>query len=177
MLANATTEGHAVQFYQGEPFLHRAIARFFRPAIRAGEPIAMVVRRRTFGGVADCLSSSHDSVLEAAVERLVFVDADEALPTFMDGLTPDPERFGRCFADLVTAARRRSERGSLWVYGEMVDVLCKAGNHPAALRVEELWNVVSAGHPMSVTCAYSIDDFDHDLHATAFQAICRQHTH
>jgi CheY-like chemotaxis protein len=59
----------------------------------------------------------------------------------------------------------------------MVDLLCQAGNHAGALRVEELWNAVSAGQQTSVMCGYAIQDFDHDVHATTFRAICRQHTH
>jgi CheY-like chemotaxis protein len=174
----ATASGtHAVQFYQGEPFLHRAIVAFLMPAIRRGEPIAMVARRRTFEGVADTLSSSHDRTLADAVDRLVFVDGDVALPTFMDGLTPDPERFGSKFGELMTLARRDNQPGPVWIYGEMVDLLCQAGNHAGALRIEELWNAMTAGQPTSVMCGYAIQEFDHDVHATTFQAICRQHTH
>ena len=57
----------------------------------------------------------------------------------------------------------------------MVDLLCQAGNHAGAVRVEELWNAVSAGQQTSVMCGYAIQDFDHDVHATTFRAICGQH--
>ena len=174
----ATAPGtHAVQFYQGERFLHRAIVAFLAPAIRRGDALAMIARRRTFESVADHLSSARDTSLNAAADRLIFADADTTLPTFMDGLTPDPERFSRSFSELTTQARRRCPDGTIWIYGEMVDLLCQAGNHAGALRVEELWNAVSAGQPMSVMCGYAIQDFDHDVHATTFRAICRQHTH
>ena len=88
----ATAPGtHAVQFYQGERFLHRAIVAFLAPAIRSGDALAMIARRRTFESVADHLSSARDTPLNAAAAyRLIFADADTTLPTFMDGrrLTP-----------------------------------------------------------------------------------------
>jgi CheY-like chemotaxis protein len=174
----ATAPGtHAVQFYQGERFLHRAILAFLAPAIRSGDALAMIARRRTFEAVADDLSTARDTSRNAAADRLIFADADTTLPTFMDGLTPDPERFTRCFSELTTHARRRCPHGTIWIYGEMVDLLCQAGNHAGAVRIEELWNAVSAGQQTSVMCGYAIQGFDHDVHATTFRAVCRQHTH
>ena len=57
----------------------------------------------------------------------------------------------------------------------MVDVLCKQGNHAAAVRLEEWWNAfVRAG--ISLLCGYAIDDFDDDVSATPLRTICRQHS-
>lgn len=165
-----------MQFYEGERFLHRTITAFLEHGLRAGEPVAMVTRRRTFDAVAGWLSSSPD-VPSGALDRVFFLDADATLPTLMDGQTLVPDRLTRGFADLVAQARRRSDTGTLWIYGEMVDLLCKAGNQIAALRLEEQWNTLCAGCAISTMCGYAIEDFDHDVHATTFHAICRQHTH
>lgn len=175
MLANVTTGAHAVQFYEAERFMHRAAADFLGPALRAGEPVALIVRRRSFDGIARHLSSSRD-IAPDAVSRILFVDADATLPTLMDGQTLDMGRVSLAFADLVAQGRRRSDQGALWIYGEMVDLLCKAGKHTTALRLEEQWNAMSAGHAISTMCGYAIQEFDRDVHATTFKAICRQHT-
>ena len=175
MLANATTGAHAVQFYEAERFMHRAAANFLGPALGTGEPIVLIVRRRTFDGITRHLS--RDIAAGDAVSRILFVDADATLPTVMDGQTLDTGRLHLAFSDLIAQGRRRSEHGTLWIYGEMVDLMCKAGNHAAALHLEEHWNVMSAGHAIATMCGYAIQDFDQDVHSTAFRAICRQHTH
>jgi CheY-like chemotaxis protein len=177
MLATVMTGAHAVQFYEGERFLHRAIAAFLGHGLRAGEPMAMIVRRRTFDGVAAFLRSGGNPTPAEAIDRILFVDADTTLPTIMDGQAVDSERLSRGFSDLLTQARRRSTTGTLWIYGEMVDLLCRSGNHFSALRLEQLWNAMSSGLPVSTMCGYAIQDFDGDRHATTFQQICRQHTH
>ncbi|HKW03551.1 MAG TPA: response regulator [Vicinamibacterales bacterium] len=176
MLENATTGAHAVQFYEAERFMHRAAASFLGPALRAGESAALIVRRRSLEGIAHHLSSSHD-ISPEVMGRIVLVDADATLPTLMDGQTLNAGRLSAAFSDLVAQGRRRNDQGTFWIFGEMVDLLCKAGNHPAALRLEEQWNVMSAGQAVATMCGYAIQDFDQDVHATTFQAICRQHTH
>ena len=168
---------HTVLFYEGERFLHRAIGGFFAEAMRTGQAAAMVARRRTFDAVSEYLATGPNAAPVPAADRILFVDADTALGTFMDGETPDPVRFEQSFESIIAALEQRGSGGTIWIYGEMVDVLCKAGNHAAALRLEELWNVLSAGRPVSVMCGYAIEDFDEDLHARTFRPICRQHTH
>lgn len=168
---------HAVQFYEGERFLHGAISRFFANGLEAGEPLVMICRRRTLEGVAERLAAEYGLTPGDVAERIVFVDVDEALRSFMDGITPDPARFERRFADLMASIPRRGTNDTVWIYGEMVDVLCKEGNHAAAVQLEELWNAVSAGDRMSVICGYAIEDFDDDMSATQLRAVCRQHTH
>ena len=90
MLANATTGAHAVQFYEAERFMHRAAANFLGPALGTGEPIVLIVRRRTFDGITRHLS--RDIAAGDAVSRILFVDADATLPTVMDGQTLDTGR-------------------------------------------------------------------------------------
>jgi CheY-like chemotaxis protein len=59
----------------------------------------------------------------------------------------------------------------------MVDLLCRMEQHAAAVRVEELWNLVYGRAGFAVLCSYALEHFDTDLLATQFRAICRQHTH
>jgi CheY-like chemotaxis protein len=172
---NAAPGAHAVQFYEAEPFLHRAIAAFFAEGLQGGEPLVMIARRRTFEAVVEYLASAHDvSPLEAA-GRIMFVDVATARREFLSGLTPDPARVEQAFSRLLADARRGGE-GTIWIYGEMVDVLCKEGNHAAAAWLEDLWNARFARPGISVLCGYAIAGFDDDVGATRLQAICRQHT-
>jgi CheY-like chemotaxis protein len=167
--SSAAPGTHIVQFYEGDRFLQRAVVSFFSRALEHGEPAVMIGRRRTFEAVASQIASANG----AAAPSVQFVDVDEALESFMDGVTPDPARV----EGLLRALGKRVEAGTTWIYGEMVDVLCRAGNHAAAVGVEELWNRICAGPRFSVMCGYGIQSFDDDLHANHFRAVCRQHTH
>lgn len=174
---SATPGAHAVQFYEDERFLHRAIAAFFVEGLRSGEPLVMIARRRTFEAVAEHVAFVRGvSPIEAA-SGILFVDVATARRAFLTGSTPDPRRLEQSVSGLVAEARRGGKGGTIWLYGETVDVLCKEGNHAAAARLEELWNTLFVELGMSVLCGYAIASFDDDVSAKQFRAICAQHTH
>jgi hypothetical protein len=143
---------HAVQFYEREPFLHRAIADHFAEPLRRGEPMVMVSHRRTLEAVAERLALSEGRSAADVANLIVFVDADAALSAFMDGTIPNPVRFNQLLARLIAQVRADRPDVRVWMYGEMVDVLCQAGNHAAAIRLEELWNATAARTAVSVLC-------------------------
>jgi CheY-like chemotaxis protein len=168
---------HAVQFYESEHFLHRGIGSFFGEAMRRGEPAALIARRDTFTAVVDQLAATTGAPSADVIGRLTFLDVDIALDRFMNGATLDAQRVSEGFADLRAQLGPAPPGGTTWMYGEMVDVLCKEGNHRAALQLEQLWNVHVAGPSVAVLCGYAIDDFDQDEDSTALRSVCRQHTH
>ena len=168
---------HAVQFYEDERFLHRAIANFFAEPLGSSDPVVMVARRRTFEGVAELLASGGDAPPVDAASRIVFVDAETALPEFMDGVTPNPVRLEQSFSRLFAEVRRGREDATIWLYGEMVDLLCREGNYAAAIRLEGLWNDRVGADRVAVLCGYSIDTFDEQENAGPLRTICTQHTH
>jgi CheY-like chemotaxis protein len=174
MILQPTTRTHAAQFYESEPFLHRGIVTFLTEPIRKGHPTLMISRPSTFAAVLELLRAAPDAALVEGAGRIVFVDVDNAITGSMVGTAVDPVRVEQGFMDLI-ARVRGDDNKPMWIYGEMVDVLCKQGNHAAALHLEQLWNVHFAEPAFSVLCGYAIEEFDHDTEA--FRAICRQHTH
>lgn len=168
---------HVVQFYESRPYLYRAIADFFAEAMHRGEPMVMIARRDTFEGVAQLFAREHKLSAVDAASRILFADAESTLAAFMHGQMPDRHRFEQAFSSLVARVREFCAVDTIWMYGEMVDVLCHAGNHAAAARLEELWNEMRAGQRIAVLCGYAIDRFDDDVKASEFGAICREHTH
>jgi CheY-like chemotaxis protein len=168
---------HVVQFYESERFLHGAIAAFFDEPLRRGEQVIMVARRQTFDAVVGRLASEHGYFRDELGSLVTFLDVETALGQFLDGGTPDPARFERTIAPLIDAVRRPEGGGTIRVYGEMVDALCRAGNPVAAIGLEELWNGLIAGRDISLLCAYELSVFDDDVRANHFRAVCRQHSH
>jgi CheY-like chemotaxis protein len=168
---------HVVQFYESERFLHGAVASFFDEPLRRGEPVIMIARRQTFEAVLGRLASDSGRLPAEVARQITFVDVETALGQFMEGGTPDPARFERSFASLIDGVRRPEGGGTLRVYGEMVDLLCRSGNPVAAIGLEELWNGLFGGRDISVLCAYGLSAFDDDVRANHFRAVCRQHSH
>jgi CheY-like chemotaxis protein len=166
---------HVVQFYEGEPFRHRAAAGFLANATRRGEPALVLSRRSTYDAVLEHLASRGELPATDPRRRIVFLDVDSALRSFMDGAAPDPVRFQRSMSNLLDEIRRTGHSGAIWIYGELAGMLCSEGNHAGALRIEELWNANFAGRGISVMCGYAIDDFDGEAYSSTFRAVCRQH--
>jgi CheY-like chemotaxis protein len=113
-----------------------------------------------------------------AAGRILFRDAMATLPQLMDGNRLDLQRAESAFDDLFSVIRPRGSTGAVWIYGDMVDLLCKQHNHTDAVRLESLWNEISARYePVTVLCSYAVDHFDNNADANPLRAICRQHTH
>jgi CheY-like chemotaxis protein len=174
---SAAAGAHAVQFYDDERFLHRAIAAFFAEGLDNGEPLVMIARPQTFEAVVEHVASARGVSPIEAVSRILFVDVATARHEFLNGVTPDPARLEQSVSRLLAGARRGGQGGTIWLYGETVDVLCKEGHYAAAARLEELWNTLFIGPGMSVLCGYAIDNFDDDVSAKHLRAICGQHTY
>jgi len=86
---------------------------------------------------------------------------------------------GRPDANLfqATAARELNQRfGSrpIRAFGEGVDVLWKTGHDEAAIRLEGLWNRLSASRDIKTLCVYSVNNFYRDV---SLRMIFDEHSH
>jgi len=159
---------HQVQFYEGEPFLYRAIADFFAEGDADDDPLLMISRRRTFEAVAGQFAS----------DRIQFVDAEATLAGIMDGDAVNATHCDRLLASLLPETGSRRDRKTISVYGEMVDLLCARGNHASAIFLEERWNVIHAEQSnLRVLCTYGVERFDDTPDSASLRRVCRAHTH
>lgn len=157
--------GHFVQFYEKESFLSGVVADFLGEGISGGQQAVVIAtppHRRAF---ADELAARG---VQADDGRLILLDAEETLALFMDGGQPDERRFKAVVGGVLEPRAR--------AYGEMVDVLSRAGNVDAAIRLEELWNDVVDERKISLLCAYPIDTFAKHSDREAFERICDRHS-
>ena len=165
--SNGNRLQHPVQFYETEPFLHRAIADFFADGADADEPLVMLARPRTFEALAGHFAS----------DSIRFFDADETLAEIMDGDVLHPTRCDQTLGRLVSEVTSSGEQRTMRVYGELVDLLCQRGNHAAAIRLEAWWNDTIARHPgFSLCCGYDIERFDAGPASASLVQLCQQHT-
>ena len=176
--SSVTGPGHMVQFYDDDAFLVDGVADYLATGLRGGQStvvIATTAHRRDF--VHRLALRGLDAEAATVEGRLTMLDARDLLRTFMVDSMPDAQRFFTRMGCVLSQTASASADPCVRAYGEMVDLLWKDGNTPAAVRLEELWNELAESHTFSLLCAYSMDNFDRADHQGSFAAICRQHAH
>jgi signal transduction histidine kinase len=166
---------HYVQFYESDAFLLDAVGTYIGDAVRAGDAGIVIATRPHLAALAERLSVSGLDLANAQRRgQYVPVDATETLDRIMvDGL-PDADRFAELIGG-VTVAASHGQHG-VRVFGEMVALLVQAGNHAAALRLEELWNDSRQTRTFSLFCAYPMDSLSGEAHADLVDSLCAVHS-
>jgi PAS domain S-box-containing protein len=141
-----TSGGHAVRFYDTDESLYAAVSEFLSPALRKGLPCLVIATDEHKKGIYDHLT---EQGFEPA--HVQFTDAQEALREIVPKDMPDPSRFERVIGSLLD---RAGSPGPPYVYGEVVDLLFAEGREQAGLRLEEMWNELSAKRPFRLLCSY-----------------------
>jgi hypothetical protein len=166
---------HAVRFYENSAALCRLVAQFIGEGLAKGEPGLVIATAAHRDGILDNLRARRFDVsaLQSAQE-LLLLDTGEALAEFMSDGAIDRERFASLFESMIGRVSSGGNGRTLRVYGEMVDVLWRAGRADVALQLEALGNTLVETHRLSMLCGYSTTNFYRDVDV---KDIRRQHTH
>jgi hypothetical protein len=166
---------HAVRFYENRQSLAGMVGQFLGEGFVVGLPAVVIATPEHLHAIKVVLTTRFFDVgrLEAAGD-LIMVDAVATLAQFMVDGMPDPARFRDAVTPLIERACRGRKDCVIRAYGEMVDVLWKAGHTVAAVRLETLWNQLAQSHAFALLCGYSMGHFYKDA---AHQEICGLHTH
>src|SRR6185369_16850460 len=105
---------------------------------------------------------------------LTFLDAAETLAKLSKGSSPDEALFTTVVGGALDRARAAAPRGVVRAYGEMVDVLWRAGDVAGAVHLESLWNGLARTGRFSLLCSYTAAP-DHHSHE-AFDEVRRLHS-
>ena len=169
---------HAVQFYEGEEFLSGTVSDFLSTGLASGQSV-LVIATKPHGSAFTSQLTSRGFDLDGArrAGRFTLLDAEQTLATFMSGTMPDPERFHASIGGVLERTIAKTDGAGLRAYGEMVDLLWKAGNPEGAIRLEELWNEIGKAHSFSLLCAYDMNNFHSESHSEHFHAVCKTHGH
>ena len=135
---------HMVHLYQDSAFLAEAVSEYVHAGLRAGEAAIVVA------------TAEHRRLLQekglVAGPALRMLDAEEVLGRFMAEGQPQWTRFHQAIGGLI--AELRLQYPAVRVYGEMVDLLWRRGEHDAAERLEGYWNELGRLQSFSLLCAY-----------------------
>jgi signal transduction histidine kinase len=174
--SSTSSAGHYVQFYEDDSFLFEVVADFLEAGVEAREPAIVIATESHRAGFRRALAArAVDVDRESAAGHLTLLDAGATLSLFMRDGMPDRTLFRGAIAPVIEGGKRGGER--VRAYGEMVDVLWRAGNSPAALRLEQLWNELAETHSFSLLCAYVMGNFHRASHQADIERICSAHTH
>ncbi|HET9395670.1 MAG TPA: MEDS domain-containing protein [Nitrospiraceae bacterium] len=166
---------HAVRFYESRQSLAGMVGQFLGEGFVAGLPAVVIATPDHLDGIKGVLAARFFDVARlAAAGDLIMADVEATLARFMVDGMPDPARFGDAITPLIERACRGRKDCVIRAYGEMVDVLWKAGHTVAAVRLETLWNQLAQSHAFALLCGYSMGHFYKDA---SHQEICGLHTH
>lgn len=166
---------HAAKFYETSESLCRIVAEFLGDGLRAHQPALAIVTPEHRAGIVAELGARHIDV--KAVQDagdLLLLDVTEVLTTFMVDGMPDAGLFLASTTRSIEQLRQGRKDCTMRAYGELVDVLWKAGQDAAAIRVELLWNRLAATHDFSLLCGYAMGNF---YKRAGLNAISREHSH
>ncbi|HEY6204084.1 MAG TPA: ATP-binding protein [Candidatus Limnocylindria bacterium] len=174
-LGEPAVNGHAVQFYERDPYLLDSVSDYLGSALSAASAGILIATPPHRDGVAQRLTARGLDILGAGAEgRYVALDARDTLNRFMVDGWPDPARFDDTIGMLISTTRERASQ--IHAFGEMVALLWAEGNRDAAIRLEELWAELHTRHPFSLLCAYPIEAFHDTSHAKSFGEMTAIHT-
>jgi hypothetical protein len=170
-----TENFHAVKFYENAESLCRIVSEFLGEGLIRKQPGLVIASPEHRTGILKELQARGFDV-QNLQERgdLLVLDASLELAKFMVDGMPDAERFHD--ASVASIGRLCAGRRDCTVraYGEMVDVLWKAGQEAASIRLEMLWNKLAMTHDFSLLCGYAMGSFYKDAN---LEAIHHQHSH
>ncbi len=176
LLAQPSQRAHIVQLYQDENFLCEAVSTFAASGLSKGEAVVLVATPAHSRALAARLKSKGINVETAQTSRqLTIANAEEILPRLIVDCMPDMVEFNRFAMNLLQRITGRYARVRWW--GEIVGLLWEYGNHPAALRLEELANDLTSKHSMMRMCSFHMDNFDSKTYGGPLQRLCMVHSH
>jgi hypothetical protein len=170
-----TGQFHAVKFYENPESLCRIVTEFLGEGLILKQPGLVIASPEHRTGILRELQARGFDVQKLQdTGDLLVLDASLELAKFMVDGMPDAERFHDASVASIERLSAGREDCTIRAYGEMVDVLWKAGQEAASIRLEMLWNKLARTHDFSLLCGYAMGSFYKDA---SLEAIHHQHTH
>src|SRR5262245_40625160 len=141
LMSAVPDRGHAVQFYESDETFCTSIATFVGEGLVRGESVLAITTREHWKRIVELLQSADASVERARqAGRLLWVDAQHSVSMAMtdDGL--DVDALARTLGGLLDSCSNSGRGAPVRACGEMVNLLWRAGERAAAVRLETVCN-------------------------------------
>ncbi len=170
---------HEVLFYSDDTVLLDRVTRFISGALRASNAAIVIATKSHRDSLLQRLKAGGVDT-DGALQQGVYIslDATDMLSAIMVNGLPDAVRFLEIIGGLIEAAAKaaKSEQPQVVVFGEAVDLLQAEGKADAAIRFEQLGNVLHTTQNVDILCAYSLSSFHNEEDENVFQSICTEHS-
>ncbi len=169
-------EPHVVCFFHDQKFPARRIAEYLARGLELnGAALAFATPARLELLVAELRDVGIDVAAKRATGQLVLDDAESIARAIGNGGSIDAS----AFQELIVTPLERSlgKHGAARVYGEIVDVMCRAGSPELALQLERAWCGFISDSPIGLLCGYTLESFASHDSLMAFRDICAEHAH
>ncbi len=172
------TRCHEAQFYSHDAVYIESITHFIESALKTGNAAIVFATKPHRESLLQGLKAQGVDV-DAAIQQGAYVslDAADTLCTFMVKGWPDANRFFEGFRNLIQSASNaaKAEHPRVAILGEGVALLCAEGKREAAIRLEQLGNILVSTYNVDILCAYPFSLLiQEDEHA--FKTICAEHS-
>lgn len=158
-LAAIYEQEHFVQFYSRTESLLDSLRSFVGAGILEGDTCLVVaLEDHRIELEARLIEAGLDLAAAQANDRYLTLGTTEILTAWAPGGVFDYGRFmeqiGGILRDALTQGRR------IRVFNEVGALLRQRGDFGAAFRLEQAWNDAGRRLPLTLFCAYSLEDFD-----------------
>ena len=166
---------HGVHFYADQTRLCLSVTDFIADGIVADQPVLVIATPEHRQLITAQLALRRFDVAALKVQRkAIFLDAQTTMNKFMVSGNIDAARFHAVTGAAITSLCAGRPDCTVRAYGEMVDVLWRAGRSEQAIELEHLWNQLAGKHSFSLLCGYAMGNFYKE---TARADICALHSH
>lgn len=173
LLIDAPVGRHFAQLHRRSETLTIAVGQFVETGLRRGNGVVVIASALHTEEFFDRLAERRIDVGSfLRCGQLVVRDAQVMLDTIMRGGIPDEGAFRRAIGSVLESVHAFG-RPAPRAYGEMVNLLWRAGQSAAALRLEGFWNELARLYPFGLFCGYMLDSQEPSLHAGSLHEIGR----
>jgi len=174
-----TPKHHEVQFYSDDTVLLERLVPFVAAALKRGDAAIVIATQSHRESLFQRLKWEGfdvDAVIKAGI--YVAVDAAGAVAKYTVHGMPKSDRMLKLIGGLIEEAMKatKKEYPRVAIFGEGVSLLWEAGKADAAIRVEQMWNQLTATYEVDTLCGYKMSgtygkEDTHDI-----KEICAAHS-
>ena len=142
-----------VQFADPDAVLIAEIGRAMSAALAQGNAVVCIVTATHRRLLERRLNRAGTDLRRARrAQQYVYLDAVESLARVMVDGSPDVVRFAEVIGAPIDRVAARFPQ--VWIFGDMVALMCAYGNRTGAMRLERLWRSFSKARSVFRYCAY-----------------------
>lgn len=168
---------HTMHLYRDAEQMVHAASHYIAEGLRRGEGCVIVATSAHWVNMVGRLAlDPHVDLVDAVASgQLRHMDAELVLCGLLENGMPNDSLFHERAGTVVEPALHRF--GKVRIVNELAGMLWEAGNRPAAIRLEELWNGLAARLPFALMCTYRSDGEGADRYNSPLRCVCDAHSH